>query len=478
MQRMWASPGFWLLLQATLFLALHGFLQGLSPRMTEDSPSYLELARGELFSREALAQKRTLGYPLFLRLLDATGAGIAAVPVAQATLYLASIAALHAALSGVGVHPGAAAAAVSTLFWADATFSPHCAHVMTDCLAETLAILSIALLLWTAGKRSSKARWIALGLSTFACYQIRPAYQFMLGFVPLAGLGFLAILAEPDELRTRWKRHLATLVVLAVAPWFLFCAARWALVGHFGVVSFGGSNIIGIAAQFLEPQMIERLPHGQQDEAREIHHKLLSKPGYRVPISGSYDVDVDLLDEGYNIAVWEVAYPTVRSRRVTHRATDEALLELSWSILRQCPARYLVWMVKGVRRAFAKGLSGQFAVALLLLIACLGILLACKLSGRRFPLSHDFGDAPGLWQLLWLSSLAAVLFAAMKVPLVVAVEPPLERYVAAAFLFAPMVPVAALLLLIARGRSALLADHFSQQAEEEGLESEKEDHQA
>ena len=45
------------------------------------------------------------------------------------------------------VQSDAYAAAVSTLFYADATFSPHCMHVMTDCLAETSLILTVALLL-------------------------------------------------------------------------------------------------------------------------------------------------------------------------------------------------------------------------------------------------------------------------------------------------------------------------------------------
>ena len=63
---------------------------------------------------------------------------------------------------------------------------------------------------------------------------------------------------------------LVGLCSIAIVPFLLFCFLRWVVVGHFGLVSFGGMNIIGIAGQFLTEDMIPKLPETVQPLAVRV----------------------------------------------------------------------------------------------------------------------------------------------------------------------------------------------------------------
>lgn len=126
---------------------------------------------------------------------------------------------------------------------------------------------------------------------------------------------------------------------------------------------------------------------------------------------------------------------------------NEALTELSREVLRRRPRLYLEWMLGG----FAVGVGKTFELAavrwtaLALLAAVIAGALARRLRRR------SAAPLPGLG---WRGSallVAAVLYAAASLGLVVLVEVPFDRYIVAGALLLPSASCAALFELL-RGR--------------------------
>lgn len=417
---------------------------GLEVIRRNDSRSYIALARGAS-PIELLGSIRTPGYPLFLRAVDSLGEGLAPLPAIQLVLYLAAAVALCAALERFGLAPLAAVAGASPLLYSPLV--PHLApSIMTDVPAATLAVTCVALWLWMAAAGSEAAgrrapsdppawRLAALGTALFLSYLVRPAYLFLVAYLPLAALA-PAQPAGPGD-RRRAVRLAVRLAVVALLPLLAYCTVRWVAVGHFAPASFTGHNLTGIAASTLDPAGIDRLP----DRHRRLARTLVENR----PLRHLQVLDARSPYEDWRVAYiknsWRIAVPAAREtwaelpadatgRRAGRmpRAVwvDRYLTSWSLAVIAERPGLYLVWLARAAAAAGRSTLADPWvwAPALVLLLA---LALARDRSRRRSPPVAAARAFFGLTLGYYLASLLLIL----------PVEPPEWRYLTAAELLLP-----------------------------------------
>ncbi|HUQ71466.1 MAG TPA: hypothetical protein VM165_18200, partial [Planctomycetaceae bacterium] len=225
----------------------------------------------------------------------------------------------------------------------------------------------------------------------------------------------------------------ASLAVTTIAPYVVFCGLRWSVVGHAGLVSFGGYNIVGIAGQAIDEPLLSELSADVQPLAREILQRRRS-----AAVPSDYTAMVD----GFNPVIWEVAVPAAKELydndtiRINH-----AFSQLSREVLQRRPEFYMRWLRGNAFIAFANlmQLTLMDYGTLLLGLLC-GLRLAWRLWTGPSP-SIDVTSADVAQRhleahlLLW----TAIGFAAAKTLLVLLVEPAGPRYMTPAMSLLPAV---------------------------------------
>jgi hypothetical protein len=323
--------------------------------------------------------------------------------------------------------------AASTLFYCR-FFYAYIPLVLADAPGLSLAIISIAFLAAAMGRGKSLA-WIGFAVSLALTYHIRPAYLFLAPLAVLLGTSLYWLL--PYGARRASSLRVSVALCLAVAaPLLFYCGLRWSVVGHFGLVSFGGYNLVGITTQFLEPELVAELPETERELAFAILEKQRQTPSWQP--SPEYS---DILRQ-YNDAIWRIAIPVTQELHgadpvvVNHR-----LQELSKAILLRRPKTYGVWLKtafkEGLVRLAALSWLDRSGIALLAGLAfCAGVetYRRANAPARRPPTDH----VKNYFLEYHAVVLIGVGFALAKMALVVSVEPPLDRYLAPAAVFLPM----------------------------------------
>jgi hypothetical protein len=266
-------------------------------------------------------------------------------------------------------------------------------------------------------------------------YHFRPAYLFLVPLAPLLGV-LLWWLRPVGENRIGWWRLGVGLSLAAAAPLLLFCGLRWGTVGHFGLVSFGGYNVIGIAGQLLTPEVARGLPPHLQPLARAILEKQDAKPQWK-PVAGYYR-----MVDNFNPTVWYVAAPVARELYGNDDVlVNQRLGELSQRILLARPLAYVRWLLPaakhGVTQLFEYSFLDRPGLALLPALALCHAVLFARWRKRIAPHPQAIHGKDYFFE--YHAALAiALAFAAAKLILVILVEPPIHRYVAPAAIFLPM----------------------------------------
>ncbi|MBI3890748.1 MAG: hypothetical protein HY303_04380 [Candidatus Wallbacteria bacterium] len=445
-----SRPAFWLAIQALLFVGCVYRDWGFGCRMVEDSPSYFDLVEQRLLSVSTLAGIWTVGFPFFLRVLSRLNL-IPYFGLCQSLCYISAILVFHLGLRRVGFGGAVATAAASTLFYLnvliDRAGEIHPTLGLSDCLAFSLAIVSLSAVLTLSSNRGSRGDWALLCLGLFACCQVRPAFQFMLVLVPLLGVSLLRLLRGTVEFQACWKRHAAALVAAAWIPFLLFCTMRWAAVGQFGLVSLTGTCLGSLTGQFLRPQLLEKIAPEQRPLAAEFLRELEKYPGYRCPVSGDHDVDVELVATNYCALLSFVVPPLMERLHYREADRDAKLFALSMAILRASPATYATWLRRAFAIAIATGARDSIQNPMIVLL-CL-LVLAQRALGKAggWSLTAGRGGAdPPL--LLRVSVVLAAAFTLLDLILVLSLQAPWNRYVRPAFAFWPMAAVSGLLCLL------------------------------
>lgn len=415
----WRSASFWLSMMAIAVFVRHVTSPRFQSVVAPDTAGYVwrfdRVPIGVL-----LETKRTFGYPVFLEAVRLLGGDHSRVAEAQLAVFLAAAVGFGAAVRVFsGSRLTALAAAAPLLF---ARMIPmQAVRIMSDLLASAAAVATLGLLLLVVARPASKLAWAGLGLALFYTYQVRPACLFLVVLVPLLGLA-LPLLRRglgpgPQGGGGRAALRLgAGLCLLAFAPFLLWCSLRWALVGHFGLVSFGGANIIGITASMVSPEIVPRLPEEHRPFARALI-KERERQGL-APLAPDYDYRRWVYE--YNTNAHKVAPKALKQaaeaqQRAARQAGDSgpgtAALEaparwvetnryytrFSVAVIRARPDLYRRWLAEGCRYTWdllAHDLVTRRSAIALTVAFGLWLLTRLVWRGRKQASAAD-GESPG-----------------------------------------------------------------------------------
>ncbi len=447
------NPLTWILAQATVILIVLMLAGALSPSITIDSTTYLDIP--DTFPA-MLSHVRTLGYPLFLKSIGWLSPELSVLPLFQALAFVAATVFFYSGLHRYGFSKALAAVIASTLLYSN-IFLFYSSEIRPESLSLSLAITTVAFLFHLASKPGKRrwVLWIGFAVTLIATYQVRPAYLFLVLLTPLLGVGLLLI-------RTRPQKHALArfgmgLAAISIVPFLAFSGLRLAVVGHFGVVSFGGTTLIGIASQLLTEDMVKDLPADSQPLAVAILERrnameTIPLPSYLAP-GNRYDLvwvylapgtryDHVWMSKRYNIYIWDLSLPVARELYGDDPVrSDTELMKLSLGVIRSAPQRYARWFFG----ATIRGLTGMTwrdlrFVGLLVVLGC--VHMARVLRNRE--------AMPGAAHSLELNSMLLVGcgFALAKLLLVALVAPTLGRYIAASGIFLPGILIVAIWIRI------------------------------
>ena len=431
---------------------------GFHLRQVKDSLSYLKAAELSGWV-PVLSSVRTLGYPLLLRGLQHLSPNLAVLPLLQLALLLAAILVYRHALARCGLAPWLTVAAALPLALGPMGWRfPQL--LLAESVAVSCALLAMSCLLALVAGARDAGWWLGLAGATFWCYQTRPAFLFLVAWVPVAGL---ALRWQLEGRGSGWLRRRSFglgLAAASVLPFLLFCTLRWAVVGHFGLVSFGGFNTIGIAAPLLEPSLVAELPPARRPLAAAIIDRQRAEGVEPLAqLAGhSWWQRLRHWQDTYNPNIWRVAVPageqllgSAEGER-NEVALNRDLAALAAAVLARRPGAYLQWI------AFNLAWGVAYTTLRLLWLPLLALALAAGWSWSRRPAG---GWRPALRELPWRQLLLplhlAGSFFLAGLLLVVLVEPAEERYlIQLSFLAAGalVVPLVSLLGQAAQPRKA------------------------
>ncbi len=443
------------MLAAALILLAAGRLR---PDLTPDTPSYLVAWSWP----QMLGQPRN---PLFSWILDVVTLGsgnYAAVPVLQTGLFFFAAFHLFRACRRYGLSRAAALALTLPLVLSNLVILWNNA-VHPELAAAGCLLIAIAELPARVAKE-----WKAWPVARFSlllgvAYILRPTYLPFIFICP----GLFLVLARLRGMP--WRCGAAGAVLLAgAAPFLLVSTLRFAALGDFNIVSYGGYQMSGMAGEMLDAEIVDRLPADLQPLGRGIlagRNSLIAAGGalptprnssgqrsYMSVALGYYD----LLARNYDYILYNVIG---RQRGANESWVDfnRRLQRFAVATVLASPARYGAWLVGAITRAV-----GRMTVTNApFMAAILGLLVAYPLWLRRRLIAREEGRTEAgnhaeprfldLHALIWIVALYTLGAGALQV----LVTFPAARYLDAAGLLLPALPAYALIrLAIAGGHGA------------------------
>jgi hypothetical protein len=411
--------------------------------VTPDTPSYLvPPSDGEYF----LTGTRTIGYSALLSAIGMIDSHDF-VPCLHFAIYGVAVLVLHAALLRFGFGSRAALWGASALLYNNILLS-SVNWILPEVVAPAAAILVMAALLMAVSDPQRRLPWVALGVAILAAYLLRPSNLVLVPLVPIVAAALVVVRRDPREWWVEGSRIIAVALALAFAPLLLICGARLVLAGNFGLVSFTGSNLIGIAGQLLTPEVVPSLAPNLRPLASAIieRREALIAEGRLRPLSTGYDS----MANNYDPLVFSVARPLALDMFDQHNEqADAALAAISIAAIKARPQLYVSWVSKTAWR----GVGRMIATVPVLLALAAGMVLTYVVlmveARRHEPLGPHVRDAGLDRRSLELNAVLfiAIPFAMASLLLTVLVQTPLQRYTDAAGLFLPMIPAVAIVLL-------------------------------
>lgn len=408
---------------------------------------------------EALSSIRTLGYPLFHAFMASHGQGPTAYPEAQMLVLIPCVLIFGLGLRAYGLTSLAALAAAAPLLWIVPV-----EQVIPETLAKCFAVAAAGFLLWAAGTRKTLP-YIGLAIAVFVACQMRPAFLFLVAWAPVAWL-FLYTRRWGILNQAKWIRHAFGTGLACTIPLVLFCLLRLVVVGHFGLVSFGGQNTIGISIEMLDSKTVAMLPPEDRPLARILSRGREAWPAPRFVTARGTGENWIQNAETYAANVnrtgraLQAKFPMADGER-GNVALDKALSSLSIHTFQVNWPLYRTWLVGagaeslrmalylllggGGNEGFGPGPGQALAVVIGLITL---VLLSWPLERRAF----GEGSRPHFSRAVTVLFFLSGTFFLAKMLLVILVEPPIARYVEAAAFLLPCTATA-----LAWDRSVVLA---------------------
>ncbi|MGD9856143.1 MAG: hypothetical protein AB7U20_14460 [Planctomycetaceae bacterium] len=437
-----------------LFLQFTGRLQ---PQLVPDSQHYLEFSWDS--PSAVLGQIRTPGYPAFLT-LAAPGGNIGFVPEAHYVAYCLSVVVFAAGLKRLGVAEWPRMWTASALLYANILHG-YVTTIASDTLAAALAVAAAGLLF----SALHRPRFLVpLGLCATAAWLVRPAYLSLVVQLPLLGAAVLLSRRSWNPEARRIARTALVLAATTLVPLIAYCTLRSAVVGRFGVVAFGGFNVIGIAGQFLDEPMVESLPVDVQPVARlALTRRAAADESDPRLMSDAPVLNYQRMENRYDHTMWNIFRPAAEQIEPSDASSvNTRLRRLAQAIIRERPMMYAVYLAKAFRRAVFKIVGdtvlNPYCLGLCLLIVGVDLFRILRpvpsavtndASDRVQPSSVQHRASRGAASLhsldsgLWtrnspdLMTLTAFIHAACQLAVVILVCPPLGRMTDAMALFVP-----------------------------------------
>lgn len=451
MARILGSPMTFLLLQGSLIFTWVSLRYGVVGRFTNvDSWTYFQFTWEGL--AQTLEQPRTFGYPLFLQLYHAISPNLYLFPQLQVALFVCAVLFFYTSLRSYGFAKWTAFVAASPLFYAT-LLREHAVWVMSEVLAGALVIATVGLTFRACGATRPWWVWIGSALALFLTYQVRPAYVFLILLVPglLAVLGALRVAGERPY--PSLKRIVGTGLAVSVLPFLAFCSLRYGAVGDFGVVSYGGYNLMSITTQFMTNDMVSGFDEDLRPLARAIIEER-DKRGIGVE-PGRLHVPLDRFGDLAVYYSWELFGPLALKYRQgddidiqnlklggaeTYRmANNRVANRLAAATFKARPGVHALFYVKSFLYGIARTLVAEPNIVVLLVIVfpvhCIASLL------RSTPGSERSAPGEAVAEMRELNAVLIVgaLFYLAALFTVILVSPPYDRYLQACAMFLPCI---------------------------------------
>ena len=427
-------PFLCLFLQVVALIILYAALHRFKPVSAPDSISYIEMPMSSL--QETLSGQRTFVYPLFLKCVRLLFGDLSPVPILQFALHILAVFFFMLGLRIFGFSGGLALFTASPLLYVE-IFHEYFPFLLTESLSSSIFLLTVGFLLLLAVTPRNVYAWLSMTLTLFLAYQTRPALLFIIGVMPVVGLFFYLFCPARNGQYSDWKKLAVGLVSAALIPYIAFCSLRWVMVGHFGLVSFGGYNIVAITAQMLSTDMIVKLP----PHLREIAEKIQAER-IRQNLVTEHELgprtDYLIWRSRYNPIVHQVVTPVTQSLFGNDVVlVNQKMTELSFAILKIRYKQYLQW----VMTAFKDSVQTTFSLPLIfseslfiLLLYFLFILKYLYFRIYRKIIEFHNPELPLEHASIFLLAVCCYFWGTI---LIVLVEPPLTRYVVANAIFIP-----------------------------------------
>lgn len=415
----------------------------LEPIIEIDSSNYTTFDFSSFVSM--LTNKRTCGYPAFLKLVSCVSTNPTSIVYAHWFAMYLAVSLFAAGLIASGYHNFTAVWASAPLLFG--RWILEFGSVITaDSLACSLAVGAAGCFFGCFASPTRRLAWCGLAVLTFLTYQTRPAYLFLIPLWPVVGFLLEWLVVRREFSLKMALRRCVQFAATTIIPFLVFCTLRWAVVGDWGLVSFGGYNLIGIVAQFLDKQTIGSLPKDLQPLAQGIW---IRHSSLEVQLPPANYVS---MEEMYNPIIWSCAVPTAKELYGDNPIViNQAFSRLSGELLRQHPKLYLKWLIWNGAHAFNELVrltvtdQGTRLLGLMFLIAQAIRLYRGPSTTHQISSSRPGDEATSkvidatarrfreVHLLFW----TAIAMAAAKALLVVLVEPAISRYMLGAM---PLLP--------------------------------------
>ena len=400
-------PRFWLALQLAAAILAAGCCGLWKVEISADTESYIVASQATW--AEAMVGPRTLGYPLLLRAVDVVSPDYHLMPFVHLAMLAGAVFLFDFSLRRFGVSPWVSLAISSAIIYAALPWRTPVAFLLADFPAMTLAVATVACLLWVVAERRRILPWLGLTTCLAAAYQMRPAYLFLVPLVPCLGVAFVFLWSKGRGAPRIWKGLSVGLLAAAALPLLGYCLLRLKMVGDFGLVNFAGYNLSGLAVELLDEPMIdgELSPHFRPF-AREImaeRHRL----GMTAAFGPGLRVSLQQYEANFSGNIYHVALPAARriygsdpvacNRQMAHFSREVIGLRKGW---------YLLWAAESLPRAVMKILWFQWILWVLVPVAV--VLPAVRLGmWRRREKRKDIA-AGVIPHVLWLLAALAVAY--------------------------------------------------------------------
>ncbi|OYP28979.1 hypothetical protein [Rhodopirellula sp. MGV] len=424
----------------------------LTVHQVNDSPSYLLYPFDSL--EQSLLSIRPPVYPVFLRLVTAT-VGISWVPALQVILHAFASAFLTEELirRGLSIRQSLLAGIVVLI---GCTAADNLSTISTDAPAASLGVFTATWLL-RLQRCGGVAAGVACGLFAFTCILMRPAYLFLIPWLPVTGW----LVARCDRNRTlpqvstsrlgkganRWSGAFVAIgVTFGVLLWMTL---RLVVVNDFAVLPFGHQNLSAIAAQLVSTDEMRLIAKDSDPPTAKLLVAVadrLDQSGLVLPQSKRSSLPTLTLENQWGEINYGIIWPEAKrvisssdgadaglSRDVAPRIREHRLIgEFNRAILSDAPIAYAKWIALAVRRA-VWGTFANLAMHPPFLAVVVGVLFAIvwvAATGRTLVAR----ELPQGWYAFAVVSISYLVF---KVGFIVLTSPPIGRFADAAAIFLP-----------------------------------------